>query len=281
MLSPKNKRRVLQIIPFGIVSALLSFIYVLIEKGILGNVATYPSTGNPYHFNLILSATVSFILGLVIGCIEIFYLNKWFQKSSFLKKIAYKTVTYMILLSIFTLLSSSIGHAFELGVSPLNEKVLSYLWRFMSDLAFWSIVLYVALGIGFCLFYIEVSDNIGQSVLLNFFTGKYHQPIEEERIFMFLDMKSSTTIAEQLGHLKYFRMLKEYYSDLSDPIIQHGGEIYQYVGDEVIVTWKHKKGNENNDCLNCFFAMKASLSNQAEKYKTVYSVIQELLEEEI
>ncbi len=42
---------------------------------------------------------------------------------------------------------------------------------------------------------------------------------------MFLDMKSSTTIAEELGHIRYFELLKEYYADLSDAIIQYAGEI--------------------------------------------------------
>ena len=76
---------------------------------------------------------------------------------------------------------------------------------------------YMAAVIIVSLFYAEVSENIGPGVLANFFTGKYHTPIEEERIYMFLDMKSSTTIAENLGHVKYFEMLREYYSDLSEP----------------------------------------------------------------
>lgn len=273
MLSPKNKRRLLRIIPFGIISAVLSLIYVLIERGILGDSVTYPSTGNPYHSNIPLSVSIALVLGLANGFIEIIYLNKWFQKSSFLRKIAYKTFMYIVLITIFTLLSSSIGHAFELKVGLFNEEVWKYLSRFISNLAFWSIVLYVSLGIGICLFYTEVSDNIGQGVLLNFFTGKYHQPIEEERIFMFLDMKSSTTIAEQLGHVEYFRMLREYYADLSDPIIEHGGEIYQYVGDEVIVTWKHEEQALNNNCLNCFFAMKKALKSQSKKYESNFGVI--------
>ena len=65
--------------------------------------------------------------------------------------------------------------------------------------------------------------------LTYFLIGKYHKPIQEDRIFMFLDMKSSTTIAEKIGHVKYFEMLREYYSDLSNPIVQYHGEVYQYV----------------------------------------------------
>jgi adenylate cyclase len=121
-------------------------------------------------------------------------------------------------------------------------------------------------------FYTEVSENMGHSVLINFFTGKYHSPKEEERIFMFLDMKSSTTIAETLGHVKYFEMLREYYSDLSDPIIKYSGEIYQYVGDEIVVSWKLTNGLKDNNCIQCFFAMKAGLQKQSKKYNDKFGL---------
>jgi adenylate cyclase len=122
-------------------------------------------------------------------------------------------------------------------------------------------------------FYMEVSENIGQGVLANFFTGKYHSPKEEERIYMFLDMKSSTTIAESLGHVRYFEMLREYYADLSDPIMNYSGEIYQYVGDEIVVSWKLKNGLQNNNCIQCFFAMKAALNKQTRKYNEKFGLL--------
>jgi len=89
---------------------------------------------------------------------------------------------------------------------------------------------------------------------------------------MFLDMKSSTTIAEKLGHVRYFEMLTQYYSDLSDPIIQYRGEIYQYVGDEIIVSWKPNHGLLKNNCLKCFFAMKESIKKQSEKYHAKFGL---------
>ena len=72
---------------------------------------------------------------------------------------------------------------------------------------------------------------------------------------MFLDMKSSTTIAESLGHVRYFEMLREYYFDLSDPIVKYSGEIYQYVGDEIVVSWKFNSVLENNKCIECFLTL--------------------------
>ncbi len=273
MLSPKNKRYLLRMIPFGLIPFVFSATYSFLEKGILGDHPFYPSTGNPYEFNLIIPAVMSMVTGLLIGSLEVTYLNKWFQNRSFLKKIFFKTIFYFVLISLAILIILIVSNSTELGLSPFDKIVWNNAGLFASSFAFWSLLLYFNLGVFICLFYAEVSDNIGQAVLLNFFTGKYHQPIQEERIFMFLDMKSSTTIAEKLGHIEYFKMLKRYYADLSDPIVQYGGEIYQYVGDEVVVTWKLPKGFADNNCLNCFFEMKASLSKQASKYQSDFGVV--------
>ena len=90
---------------------------------------------------------------------------------------------------------------------------------------------------------------------------------------MFSDMKSSTTIAEKLGHIKYFELLREYYFDLSEAIITFSGEIYQYVGDEIVVSWKYKDGIENNNCIKCFFAMKEDLVKRADWYNKNFGVL--------
>ncbi|MCA1919850.1 MAG: adenylate/guanylate cyclase domain-containing protein [Flavobacterium piscis] len=121
-------------------------------------------------------------------------------------------------------------------------------------------------------FYTEVSESMGTGLLSNFFLGKYNKPVEEDRIFMFLDMKSSTTIAEKLGHVAYFQMLQQYFSDLSSPVIDYSGEIYQYAGDEMIISWRLEKGVINNTCIRCFFAMKKSLMDKSTSYKEKYGL---------
>lgn len=272
MLSYRKKRIILQLIPFGVIPGIFSIIYSLIEKGILGNHPIYPSTGNPYSFQLLIPATISMLAGFLLGILEIFYINKWFQKSSFIKKLIFKFIIYLFTVIVASIVITFTMYALELGINPFNVQVWNVITTFYSNLFSWSLTLYFTMAILICVFYMEVSDNIGQAVFLNLFRGKYHQPIEEERIFMFLDMKSSTAIAEQLGHVKYFKMLKDFYLHLSDPIIEYGGEIYQYVGDEIVITWKLKKGSAHNS-LHCFFAMKQALQNQAKKFQSNYGLV--------
>ena len=275
MLSPKIKRNISKIIPFGVIWFTFSVVYLLLEKGLLGDAQYYPSTGNVYNFqsNIYVACLTALAAGLIVGTIEVLYLTKLFVKRSFFTKIIFKTIIYLGVMISFLAVNTIISNSIRLQSGLFDKEVVDSLWAFFSNFAFWSIEIYIAIIIGISLFYSEVSDNLGQGVLVNFFTGKYHTPKEEERIFMFLDMKSSTTIAEKLGHVKYFEMLKEYYADLSEPIIQFHGEIYQYVGDEVIISWKLDKGLKNDNFLHCFFAMKACLEKQNQKYNRTFGVV--------
>lgn len=275
MLPPKTKRNVLRILPFGLIWFTFSIIYLLLEKGLLGDVQIYPSTGNPYNFkhNIIVTPIASFFGGLLIGAVEILFFSKLFTKRSLGQKMLVKTLIYITFMFSFLFALTLINTSVQLQENIFSAAVRYQLWLFFTNLAFWSVQIFMAAIIGFSLFYAEVSDHLGMGVLHNFFKGKYHHPIEEERIFMFCDMKSSTTIAEQLGHVKFFEMLREYYADLSDPIVEFAGEIYLYVGDEIIVSWEMKNGLQNNNCINCFFAMKKALQKQSEKYQEKYGLV--------
>jgi class 3 adenylate cyclase len=275
MLSPKIKRDILRVIPVGMFWLIFSIVYTVLERGILGNLNYYPSTGNPYNFasNIFFTPVSALVTGLIIGTLEIRYFNKLFREKSFSKKILYKSIIYLAIIVTFLLIISAIANATELRTGVFSKQVWDNVWAFVSDYAFLSVVFYMASIITVSQFYSEISENIGQGVLANFFTGKYHTPTEEERIYMFLDMKSSTAIAESLGHVRYFEMLKEYYADLSAPIIQHSGEIYQYVGDEMVVTWTLNKGLHANNCVQCFYSMKDAISKQSGKYMQKFGLV--------
>ena len=277
MLSPKAKRNIARIIPFGLIWLFAGIIYSLLERGLLGNLSYYPSTGNPYDFisTLVVTAITALLLGLFFGAIEISYFSDLFAQRSFTVKIVFKTLVYLCINIFFLLLNSLIYNAATLDKSIFDPGVWKNVMTFFSSFSFWSVEVYIAAVIGVSLFYTEVSQNLGQGVLHNFFVGKYHKPKVEERIFMFLDMKASTTIAEKIGHVRYFEMLKEYFADLTDSIISHSGEIYQYVGDEVVLSWKLKSGLLNNNCIRCFFAMKEGIKKQIDHYHSEFGLLPE------
>lgn len=117
-----------------------------------------------------------------------------------------------------------------------------------------------------------VGKKFGQGVLLQYVLGKYHTPREEERIFMFMDLRSSTRIAEQLDHKQYHNFLNDVFHDISEPILEYRGEIYQYVGDEVVITWPIETGIKQERCIRCFFAINTLLERRSRFYMQRYGV---------
>jgi adenylate cyclase len=273
-LPPKTKRNLYRIIPFGLIWLISGWVFWIVEQAAAGSSVQDSSSMVAMNLEVFIFSSIALTaVGLLIGTIELLYINQVFSKKSFTKKIVYKTIFYILLLLIITVITYPIAKSLELDISIFDQHVWDIMGEYLTSFTHLSTDIQLASSLLVSLFYAEISENIGHGVLMNFFTGKYHAPTEELRVFMFLDMKSSTAIAEQLGHIKYFELLKEYFSDFTEAIIQHSGEIYQYVGDEIIISWKYEDGIANNNCLKCFFAMKEDLHKRADWYSATYGVI--------
>jgi adenylate cyclase len=108
--------------------------------------------------------------------------------------------------------------------------------------------------------------------LIKYVTGRYHLPEEVNKIFLFLDLKSSTAIAERLGNTKYSSFLIDYFHDMTGAILMSKAEIYQYIGDEIILSWSFNNGIKHARCINCFFDIMTSIEMEKEKYMKKYGV---------
>ncbi|WP_089932731.1 adenylate/guanylate cyclase domain-containing protein [Candidatus Entotheonella palauensis] len=269
------RRTLSQIMPFGLIWLFFGIIYSILEKGLLGSSTVYPATGNPYEFvTAMMSASLgTLLMGWMMGTVELLLLKRLFIKKTFGQKLLLKTTIYVAALILFLVVTAQITNSIRMERSLFHPVVVQAMLGFLSNFAFLSLIIYSGAIVTITLFFTEVSDSLGANVLKNFFLGKYHTPQEEERVFMFLDMKSSTTIAEQLGHTRYFDLLNKYYADMSEALIQTFGEIYQYVGDEMVVSWTLKHGIRNNNCLRCFFLIKATYHRLAEKYEKQFGLV--------
>ena len=274
-LSPKTRRNIARIAPFGVIWFVFNQIFNLSEYAMLGGVESLSATtAIQVDFSIFLFANAAVItIGLLVGTIELVFINKRFAKRSLSQKIVGKILFYSIFMLVVVVITYSIAASMELNTHPFNGQVANRLSNFMGSNIFLGTLVQLSTTLGVSLFYAEISEHIGHGVLLNFFTGKYHKPKEEVRIFMFSDMKSSTQIAEQLGHVRYFELLKAYYNDIADGIVSYGGEIYQYVGDEVVVSWTLENGLENRNCIQSFRAMKSGLRKKADWYQDQFGVV--------
>lgn len=118
----------------------------------------------------------------------------------------------------------------------------------------------------------QVNLFLGSNNLWKLFRGKFYTPHEEERIFMFLDLQSSTKHAEMLGHIQYSKMIQDCFNDLGI-VVENEAEIYQYVGDEVILTWKLQDGLKDQNCLDAYFNFKQQLVKKREYYINNYNCL--------
>ena len=214
------------------------------------------------------SVLVGLPLGMAFGLLELFLFPKaemLFRRWSFTKIVIFKTLTYTAVIFVVSIILMFIVGSFE-------DRKLSELPAALGSPGQLVLVLYTLVIYSLLVFFIQVNRLLGKGVLWKFIRGKYHQPREEERIFMFLDMKSSTTIAEQLGHVRFYGLLNELFHEISQPALKTKAEIYQYVGDEVVLTWEVKNGLENSNCLKLFFMFQDILSRKREYYHKDFGV---------
>src|SRR4051812_17220470 len=214
------------------------------------------------------SVLLGFPLGLVFGVLELFLFPKAearFRKWSFTKMFVFKTLLYTAI--IYTVTTS-----LAIMVGVFQGRSLSELPAFLSSLGEFVLVVYTLAIYSLLVLFLQINHLLGEGILWKIIMGKYHRPREEERIFMFLDMKSSTTIAEQLGHVRFYALLNEVFHEITQPVLQTKAEIYQYIGDEVVLTWEVKHGLENSNCLKTFFLFQKSLLRNSERYLRDFGV---------
>ncbi|MEQ9298342.1 MAG: adenylate/guanylate cyclase domain-containing protein, partial [Cyclobacteriaceae bacterium] len=261
--SPRTKWTILRILPFGIIYLVTTWTFGLVELSV-----HHSSESNDYFVvplnlpSVIFVTLATFLVGALVGVVEMVWLKNLFKSRPLLQKITYKLVIYVVGGFSIIVLLFPVAVSLEFGLAPWHQEVTSKLAEFLLNISFYSTLLQMAFTILLCLIYATISDNLGHDVLTNFFTGKYHQPTVEQRIFMFLDMKDSTTLAEQLGHVQYFKLLSAYYDTFSNAIIDHRGEVYIYIVDEIVFSWTLEVGVAHANCISCFFAMQMALAQR-------------------
>ncbi|MDW3648507.1 MAG: adenylate/guanylate cyclase domain-containing protein [Bacteroidia bacterium] len=216
------------------------------------------------------------LMGGFLGGIALTEINKHSRSRPYYKSILAAGGIFLLIVSCITLVTATFGTYFLSGNPFRNPVAQRYFFEqimtteHLKNVVFWGIVVVITQ------FTLQISDKFGPRNLQRMIIGKYHSPLKENRIFMFLDLKSSTTIAEKLGEEKYHEFLKEVFSDITDPILFSKAEIYQYVGDEVVVSWDMEREEEEKAlCLSCFFNIREGLMEKKEAYEQAFGIFPE------
>jgi adenylate cyclase len=122
----------------------------------------------------------------------------------------------------------------------------------------------------------QAAGLVGYRTFMALLLGKYRRPFAERRFFLFVDVVGSTAIAERLGALEAHNFLAAVFSAVAEPVELCRGEIHQYVGDEIVITWVEADGVADARALRCFFAMRTALAADANRFVQRFGVQPEL-----
>ncbi|MCA6078912.1 adenylate/guanylate cyclase domain-containing protein [Fulvivirga sedimenti] len=240
----------------------LAFYFLCIVRGV-GTIEE-----GSVQFNFWLSILFSSIIGPIFGSISA--LAEILTEERLYKRVSLARLLIVRLTYAFLFLTALIILSYGLCIWLLDIKITLVEFALEpGSFAIYFFILFVDLSMTAMR---QVNLLLGEGKIADLLLGRFYTPREEERIFMFLDLQSSTQIAEKLGHVKYSRFIQDCFSDLA-VVAENEAEIYQYVGDEAVLTWKLTTGITRNNCLDAYYRYKSELTSRHSHYEKEYGVV--------
>lgn len=221
-----------------------------------------------YGTLLLIALVLGVVYGVILGLTGYYLDRNVIRKLPLGKLILVKTlISFLVQVVILTLLRYVIV---EFWLAPtlvangvsLNDKS----WEAL----FLLLVLYYFVMAAIINFINQINKKYGPGIIVPLLMGRYRDPREEDRIFMFMDLKSSTTTAEELGHLKYSAFIRDCFGDINEVLYPYYAQVYQYVGDEIVVMWPVSEGVRDQSCLKFYFACRQQFRKRAAHYMENY-----------
>lgn len=232
----------------------------------------------------LLGAAMVGISGLIDGCLvmaliggtEIFLprtrMGQWLAQRPFLAALALKTVLYSGILA--AMFGAQLGPKFAVALLE-GESAVSIKQQFdalplglLAALAAYITLLLLMLR--------QMTQIVGERTARWIMLGRYHRPRSEERFFLFIDIVGSTPVAEKLGALSVHRYLNRIFQAAADPIDDSRGEVYQYVGDEMVITWLAEEGRKGARPLACLFQIEEAIEKAAKEFEQEFGTVPKL-----
>ncbi|WEZ85227.1 adenylate/guanylate cyclase domain-containing protein [Rhizobium sp. 32-5/1] len=134
-----------------------------------------------------------------------------------------------------------------------------------------------ALGVcALIIFILRVRDLLGRDVFTSMLISRYRNPVEEERVFLFIDLADSTAFAETHGDLRAQQFLHALFAAFAEPVRRHLGSIDDYVGDAAIVTWPLRRGIRHARCVRCIFDILDEIEANADVWRKNFGQVPRL-----
>ena len=255
-------------INFWIIAYVIFFVLLyFISKAVT---SLYPHKVEVYlGENIIVAIIGAIIFGTTLGIID-FFVEKRLRGRSLGIELLIKGVLYLGAYYLVGFIAFTIGTTMD--AKFVDSPLINYTELFSGNMFFASSI-YTAVMIVIISFIKQMNNKFGPGVLIPMLLGKFRKPSVEERVFLFMDLKDSTTYAEKLGHIRFSEMIQDCFLDVNKIIAPFNAEIYQYVGDEVVLSWSSIEGLRNMNCIKFFFSFQGYLREKKEHYEEKYGFI--------
>jgi adenylate cyclase len=233
----------------------LRLLGAIVVASLIGAIAFTFAQGDTSLSAIARAISYGLILGLSLGGVSQFVLEgpmrMWLGGLSFTADMVIRSAIYAAVILP--------TQYFELGTVLIGQPFVPSTRGLWSGIIFTvALLMVINLAIG-------ITNIIGPRAFLNFFIGRYHTPVEENRFVLFVDIAGSTGLAERLGGVAIHRLLDHTFRLLTLSVVDYRGEVLNYVGDEVIVTWLERDGAVDCRPLRCFVAMRDELSRASDQ----------------
>jgi len=161
-------------------------------------------------------------------------------------------IIFLAILLIFVFLIVSLYHYHAKLFTNASEYVLLIKWFFLNNAALY--LFCVGILISFIINFTKaIQSKVGYEKFYRIISGYYRTPREEDRIFIFIDLISSTKYAELLGHRKYSAFLQACFNELGLLEIKYHAMQYQVIGDEIVLSWSASKSRNFRNAVNFYY----------------------------
>jgi adenylate cyclase len=229
----------------------------IIASGVIGGIVFPVMLGHTTASGIASGIIYGLLICIAIGGVELFVvqgpMRAWLGGLSFTMNLMVRSAIYaaiIIPIQFFHLGARLAG----LPVEPSIDT-------------FWAATIYSGAFAVVMNLVLAITNLVGRRALLNFITGRYHTPVEENRFVLFVDIAGSTGLAERLGGVGIHRFLDRTFRLLTHSVVDTRGEVLNYVGDEVIVTWREREGAVDARPLRCFMAMREALLRASSQFE--------------
>lgn len=245
--------------------------YLLLGGCILGPLYTVFSDGFTHLFPYLNALFSGIFVALIIAFYEFVVFSGNLRKLKFYKLLLLRIALYVLSISfiILIVLIASRSIRYDMGLLSVlkSDEFIIYL----ASKDFKAALLYAFTVVTIANFTMQINRKLGQGVLWGFILGKYHKPKEAARIIMFLKIHYEPMLIEEIGRLSFLKFLNTTIYDITDIILLRKGMIYEYVENEIVISWKLKDGLKNFNCLNTFFEINDKLKTKESSYVEKYS----------